>query len=83
MRHHASPGESFISFSSYNILRATHLSGESIVVDTMLGTMTIVQSVVDVYLFELIVISEWATRYIDSYLRLFVCSEYQKLPGIV
>lgn len=49
----------------------------------MLGAIRIVQSVVDVYLLELIMISERATRYIDSYLRLSVRPKYQKLPGIV
>lgn len=67
----------------YNILHATHLSGESIVIDTMLRAVSVVQSVVDVYLFELIVISERTTRYIDSYLRFSVCPKYQKLPCIV
>lgn len=71
----------FISCTSF--LCATHLGGESVVIDTMLGTMTIIQSIVNVYLFELIVIGERTTRYIDSYLRLPVCSKHQELPSIV
>lgn len=63
--------------------QATHLSGESIVIDTMLGTVIILHPVVNVYFFKLIMVSEWTIRYINSYLRFFVRSKHQKLPSIM
>lgn len=64
-------------------MRLTYLGGKSVVIDVMLGAVSIVHSVVNIYFFELIVIRERATGYIDSYLRLPVCFEHQELPGVV
>ena len=71
------------SQNAFDIICSTHFSGKSIVINTMLGTMTIIHSIVNIYFFKLIVIGERATRYINSYLRLPVCSEYQELSSIM
>jgi hypothetical protein len=65
------------------IIPVTHLSGESIVIDTMLGTVIIIHPVVNIYFFELIMVSERTICYVDPYLCLSVCSKYQELPGIM
>lgn len=71
------------SFYKIFCIYATHFSGKSVVINTMLGTMTVVHSVVNIYFLELVVIGERSTRYINSYLRLPVCSKYQELPSIM
>lgn len=62
---------------------STHLGGERVVVDAVLGAVVVVLAVVYVNLLELIVVSQGSAGYVDSDLGLLIGAEDQKLAGIV